>query len=87
MLLAGTAALTAGLGLRAGDASARYGNWDMESPAIGSCAIGDEGDECRRNLLMWVGRTFQSHCVHMRLECGANRTFRLAKDRAMCSGE
>ena len=37
---------------QADDALARYGNWDNESAAVGSCAIGDDGDECRRALLL-----------------------------------
>ena len=37
---------------QADDALARYGNWDNESAAVGSCAIGDDGDECRKALLL-----------------------------------
>ena len=26
--------------------------WDGESAALGSCALGEAGDECRRNVLL-----------------------------------
>jgi len=38
--------------LIAGQAQARYGTWDGSSAAMGSCAIGDDGDECRLQQVM-----------------------------------
>lgn len=45
--------VTAGVAaaFQADEALARYGNWDNESAAVGSCAIGDDGDECRKAAL------------------------------------
>lgn len=48
-LAAGIAGLAA---LVSGQAQARYGDWDGTSAAIGSCAIGEDGDECRRQALL-----------------------------------
>lgn len=46
--------VTAGVAaaFQADEALARYGNWDNESAAVGSCAIGDDGDECRKAALL-----------------------------------
>lgn len=46
------AALAGVASLLAGQAQARYGDWDGSSAAIGSCPIGDVGDECRRQALL-----------------------------------
>lgn len=33
---------------------AGFAGWDGESAALGSCALGEAGDDCRRNVLMYV---------------------------------
>ena len=43
--------------LRAG-----FAGWDGESAALGSCALGEAGDDCRRNVLLYV--TLQEY-VHL----------------------
>ena len=36
---------------------AGFAGWDGESAALGSCALGEAGDDCRRNVLMYVSHT------------------------------
>ena len=42
--------------------------WDGESAALGSCALGEAGDECRRNVLLYV-ITHPTSALQTRLSC------------------
>ncbi len=35
-------------------AAASMEGWDGSSAALGSCALGDDGDECRKRVIMYA---------------------------------
>ena len=41
-------------------AAASMEGWDGSSAAIGSCPLGDEGDECRKRLIMCAAPLYSS---------------------------